>query len=119
MIDEEINMANPQSIHYVFGGMAPITARLIERMFEQRGFQAIQRALNLLPGQHSGPSMSEEIQFFGSASSLRPKKVLVYFLGGVTFAEVAAIRFLNQRFENRYKFVVATTSIISGEKCMD
>ena len=45
----------------------------------------------------------------------------MYFLGGVTFAEIAAIRFLNthNRFGGRYKFVIATTSIISSKKCME
>jgi hypothetical protein len=45
----------------------------------------------------------------------------VYFLGGVTFAEIAAIRFLNthNRFGGRYKFVIATTSLISSKKCME
>jgi len=48
------------------------------------------------------------------------KKVLVYFLGGVTYAEIAAIRFLNSHnmFGGRFKFVIATTSIISSKKCL-
>lgn len=48
--NEEMNIQNPTSIHYVFGGMAPITVSLIIRMFEQNGFSAISRVLNLLPG---------------------------------------------------------------------
>lgn len=46
--------------------------------------------------------------------------MLVYFLGGVTYAEIAAVRFLNtqSKFVGRYKFVIATTSIISSKKCM-
>jgi hypothetical protein len=66
------------------------------------------------------PSLREEQEFF-EPSSVRTKKVLVYFLGGVTYAEIAAIRFLNlhNRFIGRYKFVIATTSIISSKKCME
>jgi len=41
----------------------------------------------------------------------------VYFIGGVTFAEIAAIRFLNKLFSDK-KFIIATTSIISGNKCI-
>ena len=41
-------MADPGSIHYVFGGMAPTSVRLVERFIEQRGFYAISRVLNLL-----------------------------------------------------------------------
>ena len=38
LINETVNIADPQSIHYVFGGMAPISVSLIERMIESRGF---------------------------------------------------------------------------------
>lgn len=66
------------------------------------------------------PTQRDEHEFFEPSTINRVKKVLVYFLGGVTYAEVAAIRFLNTHsmFAGRYKFVVATTSIISSEKCM-
>jgi hypothetical protein len=47
------------------------------------------------------------------------KKVLIYFIGGVTFAEIAAIRFLNARPDSNVKLIVATTQIISGNKCMN
>ena len=65
------------------------------------------------------PGARDEAEFFES-NTLRTKKILVYFLGGVTYAEVAAIRFLNTHavFGGRYKFVIATTSIISSEKAM-
>ena len=99
--------------------MAPISVSVLIRMFDQRGFQAIQRILNLLPGGITMPGARDEAEFFES-NTLRTKKILVYFLGGVTYAEVAAIRFLNTHavFGGRYKFVIATTSIICSEKCM-
>ena len=46
------------------------------------------------------------------------KKVLVYFVGGVTFAEVAAIRFLNRMRNSKVRYVIATTQIINGNKCV-
>ncbi|EQC29850.1 hypothetical protein SDRG_12396 [Saprolegnia diclina VS20] len=39
-----------------------------------------------------------------------PQRVLVYYLGGVAYAELAAYRFLN-RSQTQFEFVVATTSI--------
>lgn len=119
LVNEEIRIDDPQSIHYVFGGMAPISVSVIVRMFEARGFHAIKKILNLLPGGIVNPSQRDEQEFF-EPTSLRVKKVLIYFLGGVTYAEVAAIRFLNSHLfcGGRYKFVIATTSIISSEKCM-
>jgi hypothetical protein len=88
-------------------------------MFKLRGFSNIERILKLLPGEETRPSPREEKEFFETSQQVRAKKVLVYFLGGVTFAEIAAIRFLNTHvLKGRFKFVIATTSIVSSEKCM-
>ena len=48
----------------------------------------------------------------------RKRRILVYFIGGVTYGEIAAIRFLNKLFKDK-KFIVATTQIINGESCME
>ncbi|PWY99746.1 Sec1-like protein [Testicularia cyperi] len=40
---------------------------------------------------------------------------LVFFLGGVTFTELASLRFMSQQTRNR-RFVVATTNTINGDK---
>jgi len=45
------------------------------------------------------------------------KTVLVYFVGGVTFAEVAALRWLGERLP--FDFLIATTHITSGRKLME
>lgn len=42
---------------------------------------------------------------------------MVYFIGGVTYGEIAAVRFLNKLFRDK-KFYIATTQIINGEKCI-
>jgi hypothetical protein len=44
----------------------------------------------------------------------RRRVVLVMFIGGVTFAEVAALRFLSRRPDTNAEFVIATTKLISG-----
>lgn len=43
---------------------------------------------------------------------------MVYFIGGITYGEIAAIRFLNKLFKDK-QFIVATTQIINGETCVD
>ena len=47
----------------------------------------------------------------------KKKKILVYFVGGITFGEIAAIRFL-QNIHPKYRFVIATTSIINGDTAL-
>lgn len=39
---------------------------------------------------------------------------LVFFLGGVTFAEISALRFMSSKTRNR-RFLIATTGILSGD----
>jgi hypothetical protein len=51
-----------------------------------------------------------------SSSSTSPTThTLVFFLGGVTFAEISALRFMSTQTKDR-RFIVATTSIISGDR---
>ena len=39
---------------------------------------------------------------------------LIFFLGGVTFAEIAALRFLSQLEDGGTEYVIATTKLING-----
>ena len=50
LINENVKIDVPEDIHYVFGGMAPISIRLLERIIERRGFAPNSSLLNLLPG---------------------------------------------------------------------
>ena len=45
--------------------------------------------------------------------------VLLYFMGGITFAEVAAIRFMTEQPGSNVKFYIATTQIITGNTAMN
>lgn len=42
------------------------------------------------------------------------RTTLVFFLGGVTYAEIAALRFLSQMEDSGMEYVVATTKLING-----
>jgi len=43
------------------------------------------------------------------------KVVMVFYLGGVTMAEIAALRFLSQREGSQVEYIVATTNVITGD----
>ena len=77
--------------------------------------------MNLIPGPQIFPQ--DEIDFFEPKNEIKSrsekKKVLLYFVGGVTFAEIAAIRFLNNEENAPVKFCIATTQIISGNKAVN
>ncbi|PIO39460.1 hypothetical protein AB205_0011470 [Aquarana catesbeiana] len=42
------------------------------------------------------------------------KVMLIFFLGGVTFAEIAALRFLSQLEDGGTEYIIATTKLING-----
>ncbi|GAC94150.1 ATP binding protein [Pseudozyma hubeiensis SY62] len=90
------------------------------------GWRGFEDTINQLPG-----ATFDEVQSASSISnadaqstSLSPPTdpdaittTLVFFLGGVTYTELAALRFMNKQTRNR-RFVVATTNTISGNKMM-
>lgn len=126
LIVDEVNEQNPNDISYVYSGYAPLSIRLAQ-YHARPGWRSITEVLNLLPG----PTI-EEIQqipvalrkrrssITSSHSSVMDQKVtLVVFLGGVTFAEIAALRFLAQQDDGGTDYVIATTKIISGSTLLD
>jgi hypothetical protein len=48
-----------------------------------------------------------------------PKTVIVFFLGGITFTEIAALRFIAAQEAPRRKIVICTTGLINGDRMMD
>lgn len=73
--------------------------------------------LRLLPGQVAFPHNEIELFRQKSNKSAKKKVIMVFFIGGVTHAEVSAIRFLN-KFSDK-TFVIATTQMINGFKCIE
>eukprot|EP00347_Sterkiella_histriomuscorum_P010829 403374767 len=128
LINEETRIQDPTDISYVYNGYSPLSIKLIETIFQSGGFAKTEEKLKILPGQHIYPPNEQE--FFltrAQPSSVLPggldqqaqrkKRVLIYFIGGITYGEIAAIRFLNKLFKDK-KFIIATTQIINGETCI-
>lgn len=75
--------------------------------------------MNLIPGENLYPENEAEL-FQSPNLNTKPekKKILLYFLGGVTFAEIGAIRFMNQQPDAKFRFIIATTQIINGNRAV-
>lgn len=111
----------PKDISYVHTFYAPLTIRIVEQSLKLLGWQALNNDLCYLPGptfedyqtaQNGGVggrrgSMTSEL-----SQSDMPRMILVFFIGGCTFAEVAALRFLAHDDQN-VDFLIATTKIIN------
>ena len=58
----------------------------------------------------------------GLASSMAgggPETVLLVMLGGITFTEISALRFLASKPESNCRFLVLTTKIVNGRTLLD
>ena len=55
---------------------------------------------------------------FNSSSSRGGQSclTLVFFIGGITYSEISALRFLTSEVNDGIEYLVATTDIINGEK---
>ncbi|KAL6851719.1 hypothetical protein ACP4OV_020283 [Aristida adscensionis] len=117
--------ANPTDISYIFSGYAPLSIRLVQHAVRS-GWRSIEELLKLLPGPHldlkrggSAINSSLEVHPGSGAQQIIDRVghrslVLVVFIGGVTFAEIAALRFLSAQEGMGYDFLVATTKVVNG-----
>ncbi|CAE1276176.1 VPS33A [Acanthosepion pharaonis] len=125
LIVDDINDQNPTDISHVYSGYAPLSIRLAQHLAHP-GWRSITEVLKLLPG-----STVEEIQQIpvglrkrrSSLTSNNSQSVtLVYFLGGITYAEIAALRFLAQQDDNSVggtDYIIATTKLINGKSLLE
>ncbi len=65
-----------------------------------------------------GPSAASSSSGPSPSGSDSPEVVLVVFLGGVTYAEVSALRWIEAQPASRFRFLVLTTGIINGSSMM-
>lgn len=105
LIYEDIDLNEPNDISYSYSGYAPISVRLIEKAIT-RGWKNIEDVLYKLPGEYEFPKERLEI---GN------KIYLVVYIGGITYGELSAIRYLNEKMKNR-KIIVLTTGMINYKK---
>lgn len=125
LVVDDTDTANPNDIAYVFSGYAPLSIRLVQHAVRS-GWRPIEEILKLLPGPHSETKRGR----FASSTSFdtlqgasanidkvadgRRSLVLVVFIGGVTFAEISALRYLTAQEGMAYDLIVGTTKIVNG-----
>lgn len=119
---EIVDLKNPTSMSYIYSGAySPLSCSVVEELVT-RGYDLCKETLDMLTPDHSATTgaVSARVGGGSSTSSSLPSNgasVLVYFLGGVTFAEIAALRFLGK--VRGLRFIVATTAIINGDTLIE
>ncbi|KAI3941833.1 hypothetical protein MKW92_020374 [Papaver armeniacum] len=130
LIVEDTDTANPNDIAYFFPGYAPLSIRLVQHAVRS-GWGPIEEILKLLPGPHSeikrgGYSSTPSFDTLpGAPASIdkvadgRRSIVLVVFVGGVTFAEISALRYLNAQKGMAYDLIAGTTKMVNGNTIIE
>lgn len=114
--DEEYDLRVPRDMAYIFSGAyVPLSCKLVEQVLERDGWTGLEEVTRLLNGHEFSVTGS-------SGGELRAKNdaqriVLVMFLGGCTFSEISALRFLGR--ERGYKFIVVTTAITNSSRLIE
>ncbi|XP_027162737.1 vacuolar protein-sorting-associated protein 33 homolog [Coffea eugenioides] len=129
LVVEDTDTANPNDISYVFSGYAPLSIRLVQHAIRS-GWRPLEDVLKLLPGPHtetkrsgyvggSYDNLSSSVLNLAKVGDGRRSLVLVVFVGGVTFAEIAALRFLSSQEGMAYDLIIGTTKIINGQTLIE
>ncbi|NWI40990.1 VP33B protein, partial [Picathartes gymnocephalus] len=138
-LDGEYDLKMPRDMAYVFGGAyVPLSCKIIEQVLERRGWQGLEEVVRLLNGNEfsvsgsGGSRLGVAGQAAGMSYSTLPhpdsavednpawesqRVVLAVFLGGCTFSEIAALRFLGK--ERGCKFIFLTTAITNSARMME
>ena len=114
LIFDRVDINDPNDISYTYNGYAPLFIRLVEKALSQGGWNAIKDLLRKIPGDTNFPS--DETDIF--STSVEKQFILLIFIGGITYGELAAIRLLNKKSRNK-KFIIITTGMINSKKIFD
>eukprot|EP00048_Salpingoeca_helianthica_P023237 m.23195 g.23195 ORF g.23195 m.23195 type:complete len:593 (+) comp8436_c0_seq1:30-1808(+) len=110
----DTDTGSPSDISYVYNGYAPISVR-VAHLLAGPDWRSSSDTLSLLPGpefEHTQTLPTGLTPRAREGEGTRPPVTLVVFLGGCTFAEISALRFLSHTEERDY--IVGTTSLITG-----
>merc|ERR1711959_28754 len=104
-------------ISYAYSGYAPLSVRLVQMTKSlQKGWRSCQNELSFLygPAQELAQPLDQNHSEAGATGE--PTVVLVCFLGGVTYGEIAALRKLSELEDHRREFLIVTTEFMNAQK---
>ncbi|TIC45919.1 Sec1-like protein [Wallemia mellicola] len=128
---EDVNEAIPTDVSYSYSGYAPLSLRMVQCAAQKTAVKSSQ------PDPKTQLKAHKVDAFNGFVDALKPikgdvivddfegpsndnvveedvKKTLVFFVGGVTYSEIASLRLMSSQIKDR-EFVVATTDMLNSE----
>uniref|UniRef100_A0A8C4TIK1 VPS33B late endosome and lysosome associated n=1 Tax=Erpetoichthys calabaricus TaxID=27687 RepID=A0A8C4TIK1_ERPCA len=116
--NEEYDLHSPPDMAYIFSGAyIPLSCKLIEQVLERDGWNGLEEVARMLNGNEFAVAAGG-----GGAGESKPKPqssrlMFVIFLGGCTFSEISALRFLGK--QKGYKFIIITTAITNSSRLLE
>ena len=111
LINDSVDFNNPNDASYSFSGYCPIFIRLIEKAIS-KGWYSIKDSIKKISNEFEFPNDEEEILNFNKKEK---KFILLVFIGGITYGELASIRYLNKVLDDK-KFIILTTGMVNCRK---
>lgn len=112
-VDGEYDLKTPKNMAYVYSGAyIPLSCKLLEQVLSRKGWTGLEEVTRLLNGNEFAEQVSDRNSYSESQ-----RIILAVFLGGCTFSEISALRFLGK--ETGYRFVFLTTSITNAARMME
>ncbi|RDW78995.1 Sec1 family protein [Aspergillus mulundensis] len=142
LVVEEVSEKEPEDIAYVYSGFAPLSVRLVQCVLQKSYVMSLMKGG---PAAHANTASPGWLGFEDVVKSARgstfsivqkgddkavrarqtlsgnnaTKTVYVFFLGGITFTEIAALRFIAAQEAPRRNIVICTTGVINGDRMME
>ena len=122
LVKIDFNNEKPEDCSYAMGGYCPIGLKLIEKGLEGK-WNKIQDIIKKIPGETSFPN--DESEIYNPTEEINT--IFLVFIGGVTYTEIEAVRFLNRKFKENYdknisknptrtQLIIITTCILNTNK---
>ncbi|KAK9451169.1 Sec1-like protein [Limtongia smithiae] len=134
LIIDDVNEQTPNDIAYVYSGYAPLSMRLVQYVIQKRalgtkistlggsGWRGAEDILRNIPGDQFDETQKIEesvrSKVLQQARKDIKRVIAVFLLGGITFTEIAALRFIAQQEAQRRHILIMTTGIIDGKDIM-
>lgn len=128
LMDDDVDERAQRDISYVYSGYAPLSIRLVQTICQHeavlRAAPAERPRAPRIAGWHgvdeavlSWPGATFDFMQVDQAAPPPDdveRTTVVFFVGGVTYAEIAALRLMSRQQRTR-RFLIATTGMISGD----
>ena len=112
-----------QDISYTYNGYAPLSCRLVEYALSVKLDKfRVQKKKDVMYKGWVDKDINNKVNLVDDpfyvvqeTNLIKDNVVLVYFIGGITYAEIAALRYISKMNKDKH-ILIATTCIINGNK---